>query len=121
RQADGAAAARLDAAVPPPRAEVHAPRVPHLRHGLPVPERGRLDAARLQHDAGSDRPRARLELRCDDPAQPAPPAFPHGGLLVAPDTLPRSSDLPPPVRPGGEAVIDVDHFNLWYGATHALK
>ena len=40
---------------------------------------------------------------------------------MTPDTLPRASDLPPPATPGAETIIDVDHFSLWYGTSHALK
>jgi phosphate transport system ATP-binding protein len=42
--------------------------------------------------------------------------------MPTPAALPSAPEMRPPPPPGGAAtVIEVDHFNLWYGATHALK
>src|SRR5262249_28554636 len=81
----------------------------------------RVDAARLQHDPRPDRARPRAQPRRDAAAKPSAQEVPHRSLRMTPDTLPRASDLPPPASPGSETVIDVDHFNLWYGESHALK
>ena len=40
---------------------------------------------------------------------------------MAPDILPSASELPPPGTATSDAVLEVDHFQLWYGQTHALK
>ena len=40
---------------------------------------------------------------------------------MSPDLLPSAAELPPPHTPTSEAVLEVDHFGLWYGQTHALK
>jgi phosphate transport system ATP-binding protein len=41
--------------------------------------------------------------------------------MSPPEQLPAASQVPPPVLPGTAPVLEVDHFQLWYGATHALK
>jgi phosphate transport system ATP-binding protein len=41
--------------------------------------------------------------------------------MTLPDPLPRAGDMPPPAVPSTEAILEVDHFQLWYGASHALK
>ena len=40
---------------------------------------------------------------------------------MVPDVLPSASELPPPGTATADAVLEVDHFQLWYGPTHALK
>jgi len=40
---------------------------------------------------------------------------------MSPDVLPSASELPPPGTATADAVLEVDHFQLWYGQTHALK
>jgi len=40
---------------------------------------------------------------------------------MSPDVLPSARDLPPPGTASADAVLEVDHFALWYGTTHALK
>ena len=42
--------------------------------------------------------------------------------MTTPAALPSAPEIRPSPPPGGApVVIEVDHFNLWYGATHALK
>ena len=40
---------------------------------------------------------------------------------MSPDVLPSATELPPPSTATADAVLEVDHFALWYGQTHALK
>jgi len=41
--------------------------------------------------------------------------------MSPPSELPSASVVPPAPVPGTSPVIEVDHFQLWYGQTHALK
>jgi phosphate transport system ATP-binding protein len=42
--------------------------------------------------------------------------------MSTPAALPSAPEMTPPSPPlGAPAVLEVDHFNLWYGPTHALK
>ena len=41
--------------------------------------------------------------------------------MSPPDRLPAAIRVPPPAVPGTAAVLEVDHFNLWYGPRHALQ
>ncbi len=40
---------------------------------------------------------------------------------MRPDLLPSAHDLPPHAGAASDTVLEVDHFQLWYGQTHALK
>ncbi len=81
RQAGARPAARHGVAVPAPRAQVHAPRLPHLRRRLPEPERRGRQADGLRDDDPAAADRGGAEPHGDRRAQSAAQAVPDVGVL----------------------------------------
>ena len=71
-QARARPAHRRVLAVPPPRPQVHAPGLPHLRRGLPVAQRGRGPADGVHDHPAPARDRGAPEPLRHRPAQPPP-------------------------------------------------
>ena len=139
RQARAGAAVRRELPLLPPRAQVHAPGLPHLRRRLPVAQRRGGEADGLHDDAPAARRRRVPEPGGDPHPGAAAPQAPLRDVLMEKDDMetlaPASPDALATRRPEtgaaarserpdgsdaagaleGRIVMDVQHLNLFYG------